>query len=207
MNLKKFIGPVILAGISILIFVSINISANTQYNEGDTVDSGFIQTSCCMSLLSISMCLCSMVWLAFALGTKSKKTVLVTRSQSDSQENSDALTNEAETPSAPPLVGNDPISYVQEKFILEISEGSMARITGFSMIVASITMFLLMILLGFISLLMSLGPGLGFSGGTCDSTCETIWSGAGLSLWACFLLFPSGLIALARPWSWFDSRE
>ena len=77
MNLKKFIGPVILAGISILIFVSINISANTQYNEGDTVDSGFIQTSCCMSLLSISMCLCSMVWLAFALGTKSKKTVLV----------------------------------------------------------------------------------------------------------------------------------
>ena len=37
MNLKKFIGPVILAGISILIFVSINISANTQYNEGDKI--------------------------------------------------------------------------------------------------------------------------------------------------------------------------
>ncbi|MEC7681860.1 MAG: hypothetical protein VYA23_03960, partial [Candidatus Thermoplasmatota archaeon] len=155
MNLKKFIGPVILAGISILIFVSINISANTQYNEGDTVDSGFIQTSCCMSLLSISMCLCSMVWLAFALGTKNRKTVLVTHSQSDSQENSDALTNEVETPSAPPLVGNDPISYVQEKFILEKSEGSMARIIGFSMIAGSIVMFLLMILLGFISLSMS----------------------------------------------------
>ena len=44
MNLKKFIGPVILAGISILIFVSINISANTQYNEGDTVDSGLNKT-------------------------------------------------------------------------------------------------------------------------------------------------------------------
>ena len=58
------------------------------------------------------------------------------------------------------------------------------------MIAGSIVMFLLMILLGFISLSMSLGPGLGFSGGTCDSTCETIWSGAGLSLWACFLLFP-----------------
>ena len=109
MNLKKFIGPVILAGISILIFVSINISANTQYNEGDTVDSGFIQTSCCMSLLSISMCLCSMVWLA-ALGTKSKKTV-GNSTQSDSQENSDAPTNEVEA--------HQMIPYVQEKFILE----------------------------------------------------------------------------------------
>ena len=68
----------------------------------------------------------------------------------------------------------------------------MARIIGFSMIAGSIVMFLLMILLGFISLSMSLGPGLGFSGGTCDSTCETIWSGAGLSLWACFLLYRTG---------------
>ena len=50
-------------------------------------------------------------------------------------------------------------------------------------------------------------PCLGFSGGTCNSTCETVWDGAGLSMWASILLFPCGLIALARPWSWFRSGQ
>jgi hypothetical protein len=54
---------------------------------------------------------------------------------------------------------------------------------------------------------MSLGPGLGFSGGTCNNTCESIWAGAVFSKWISLLLFPCGLIALARPWSWFRSTE
>ncbi|HJM40792.1 MAG TPA: hypothetical protein QF514_01030, partial [Candidatus Thalassarchaeaceae archaeon] len=61
--------------------------------------------------------------------------------------------------------------------------------------------------LGFISILMSLGSGLGFSGGTCNETCEAWWSAAKFSMWASLLLFPCGLIALARPWSWFRSGQ
>ena len=73
---------------------------------------------------------------------------------------------------------------------------------GFLLIFGSIAMFALMVLLGFISIIMSFGPGLGFSGGTCNDTCESIWSGAVLSKWISLSLFPCGLIALARPWSW-----
>ena len=93
------------------------------------------------------------------------------------------------------------------KTIIEKSEGDRAQIVGFLIIFASIAMFALVALLGFISILMSLGPGLGFSGGTCSNTCESMWSGAVLSKWISLLLFPCGLIALARPWSWFRTDE
>jgi hypothetical protein len=99
------------------------------------------------------------------------------------------------------------VSYVREKIIITKSEGDTEQMIGFSLIAGSVGMFVLMVLLGSVSILMSLGPGLGFSGGTCNSTCETIWSGAGFSMWASILLFPCGLIALARPWSWFRSGQ
>jgi hypothetical protein len=82
------------------------------------------------------------------------------------------------------------------------SEGDKARVVGLLLILGSIAMFALMVLLGFISIIMSFGPGLGFSGGTCNDTCESIWTGAVLSKWISLSLFPCGLIALARPWSW-----
>ena len=107
----------------------------------------------------------------------------------------------------PSTIGGGPVSYVREKIIITKSEGDTAQMIGFSLIAGSVGMFVLMVLLGFISILMSLGAGLGFSGGTCNSTCETIWSGASFSMWASILLFPCGVIALARPWSWFSSGQ
>ena len=81
-------------------------------------------------------------------------------------------------------------------------DGDKARIVGFSSIALSGFAILLMIVFGFISILSSLGPGLGFSGGTCDSFCERTWLAALFSGKLSVYLFFIGLISLARPWSW-----
>ena len=61
--------------------------------------------------------------------------------------------------------------------------------------------------MGFFWVLSGMGSGLNGSGGTCDGTCESLGSAAEFSMWASLLLFPCGLIALARPWSWFSSGQ
>ena len=207
MNLKKFAGPVILASFAILMLMVAGSVNSAKYDEGDTVDGDDVQTNCCIALLSILMCLGSIVWFAFALGTKTQKTVFLTQSPVEFEHHSVPLASDSQSTVVPSTFDNDPVSYIREKIVIERSEGNTAQMIGFSLIAGSVGMFLLMVGLGFISILMSLGPGLGFSGGTCNSTCETIWSGAGLSMWSSILLFPCGLIALARPWSWFRSAE
>ena len=207
MDWKKFAGPAILAGLAILIYVAVRVSANMIYDKGDTVHPAFVQTSCCMGLLSILMCLGSIVWFAFALGTKAQKTVFLSEDPDNFQHSSVPLASDSQSTVVPSTIGGGPESDVREKSIITKSEGDTAQMAGFLIIAGSIAMFALMVLLGFIAVLMSLGPGLGFSGGTCNNTCESIWEGAVLSKWASLLLFPCGLIALARPWSWFRSGQ
>ena len=207
MDWKKFAGPAILAGLAILIYVAVRVSANMIYDKGDTVDPAFVQTSCCMGLLSILMCLGSIVWFAFALGTKTQKTVFLSEDPDNFQHSSVPLASDSQSTVVPSTNGGGPESDVREKIIITKSEGDTEQMAGFLIIAGSIAMFALMVLLGFIAVLMSLGPGLGFSGGTCNNTCESIWAGAVLSKWASLLLFPCGLIALARPWSWFRSGQ
>ena len=207
MDWKKFAGPAILAGLAILIYVAVRVSANMIYDKGDTVDPAFVQTSCCMGLLSILMCLGSIVWFAFALGTKTQKTVFLSEDPDNFQHSSVPLASDSQSTVVPSTNGGGPESDVREKSIITKSEGDTEQMAGFLIIAGSIAMFALMVLLGFIAVLMSLGPGLGFSGGTCNNTCESIWEGAVLSKWASLLLFPCGLIALARPWSWFRSGQ
>ena len=207
MNGKKFAGPVIFAGITVLIYVVVIFSGHMLYDEGDTVHPAFVQTSCCMGSLSVLMCLSSIVWFAFALGRKTQKTVFLAEDPGKFQHSSVPLASDSQSNFVPSTNGGGVGSYVREKIVIETSEGDTAQLIGFSMIAGSVGMFVMMVLLGFISILMSLGPGLGFSGGTCNSTCETIWSGASFSMWISILLFLCGLIALARPWSWFRSAE
>ena len=202
MNWKKFAGPAILAGIAILIYVAINALGSMMYDQGDTVDPGFVQATCCMGLISILMCLSSIVWFAVALGTKTQKSVTLVQNSDDFQHTSDPLTSDSQSTAVPSAVDGGPVSDVREK-IIKKSEGDTGQMVGFFILSGSIVMFALMVLLGFISMLMSAGTGLGFSGGTCNTSCETIWSGAVFSKWISLLLFLCGLIALARPWSWF----
>lgn len=207
MNWKKFAGPVILAGIAILLLVAVNVSGNMKYDEGDTVDPGDVQASCCMGLLSILTCLSSIVWFAFALGTKTQKTVFLAQDPGNFQHISVPLASDSQSDVVPSKIGGGVVSYVREKIVIEKSEGVTAQMIGFSIIAGSIGMFVLMIIMGFIWILLGMGGGLGGTGGTCDETCEFWGSGAKFSMWASILLFPCGLIALARPWSWFRSSE
>ena len=207
MNRKKFVGPAILVGTAILIWLAVKVLGNMMYDDGDTVNPGVAQTFCCMGLISILMCIGSIVWFAFALGTKTQKTVFLAEDPDNFQHSSVPLASDSQSTVVPSTIGGGPVSNVREKTFNSKSEGDTAQMVGFLIIAGSVVMFVLMVLLGSISILMSLGTGLGFSGGTCNSTCETIWSGASFSMWASILLFPCGLIALARPWSWFRSGQ
>jgi len=207
MNLKKFGGPAILVGIAILLIVVVQAGLGAKYEDGDTLDDGVAQAVCCTYLVSILFCLSSIVWFSFALGSKTQKTVFLAEDPGNSQHSSVPVVSDSQSNVVPSTIGGRAVSDVLEKTAIEKSEGDTAQMVGFLIIFGSIAMFALMVLLGFISILMSLGGGLGFSGGTCNSTCETIWSGASFSMWASLLLFPCGLIALARPWSWFSSGQ
>ena len=203
MSWKKFAGPAILAGIAILLLLAININGGMRYDEGDTVDPDFLSSSCCMGLLSIFSCLSSIVWFSLALGMRSEKAVFLAGDTGNSRNISVPVASGSQSDVVPSAIGGGAASYVREKIAIGKSEGDKARMVGFLLIFGSIAMFALMVLLGFISIIMSFGPGLGFSGGTCNDTCESIWSVAVLSKWISLSLFPCGLIALARPWSWF----
>ena len=207
MDWKKFAGPAILAGIAILIWQAVNVLGNVMYDEGDTVDPGVAQTFCCMGLLSILMCLGSIVWFAFALGTKTQKTVFLSEDPDNFQHSSVPLASDSQSTVVPSTIGGGPVSYVREKIIITKSEGDTAQMIGFSLIAGSVGMFVLMIILGFIWVLSGMGSGLGGSGGTCGEFCEFFGSAAKFSMWASLLLFPCGVIALARPWSWFRSGQ
>ena len=191
MNWKKFVGPAILAGIAVLIIVAVNVLGNMIYDEGDTVDPGFGQATCCMGLISILMCLSSIVWFAVALGTKTQKTVILVQNPDDFQHTSVPLTSGSQSTVVPSAVDGSPVSDVRER-IIEKSEGDTAQMVGFLLIVGSVVMFVLMIISGFLW---------AFSDG------EVLGSAAKFSMWASLLLFPCGLITLSRPWSWFRSGE
>ena len=207
MDWKKFAGPAILAGLAILIYQAVNVSGHMLYDEGDTVDDEFVLTSCCMGLLSILMCLGSIVWFAFALGTKTQKTVFLSEDPDNFQHVSVPLAGDAQSTVVPSAIGGGPVSYVREKIIITKSEGDTAQMVGFLIITGSVVMFVLMIILGFIWALSGMGPG-GLRGTfDCDETCESLGSAAKFSMWASLLLFPCGVIALARPWSWFRSGQ
>ena len=207
MDWKKFAGPVILAGLAILIWLSVNVLGNTMYDDGDTINPGVGQAFCGMGLISILTCLSSIVWFAFALGTKTQKTVFLAEDPSNFQHNSVPLASDSQSTVVPSTIGRDPVPYVREKIIIAKSEGDTAQMVGFLIIAGSVVMFVLMIILGLIWGLSGMGSGLGGSGGTCDETCESLGSAAKFSMWASLLLFPCGVIALARPWSWFSSTE
>ena len=207
MDSKKFAGPAILAGIAIVIWQAVNILGNIMYDTGDTVDPGVNLTFLCMGLISVLTCLGSIVWFAFALGTKTQQKVILAEDASNVQHTPVPLASDSQSTVVPSTIGGGPVSYVREKIIIAKSEGDTAQMVGFLFIAGSVVMFVLMIMLGSIWILSGIGPGLGGSGGTCDESCESWGSAAEFSMWASLLLFPCGVITLARPWSWFSSGQ
>ena len=207
MDWKKFAGPVILMGIAIFLHVGMNSYGDVKYDEGDTVEDGDMIAICGTYLLFILLCLSSIVWFAFALGGKTQKTVFLAEVPSNSQHTPVPLATDSHSTVVPSTIGGNPVLYVRERIIIAKSEGNKEQMVGFLIIAGSAAMFVLMIILGSFWILSGIGSGLGGSGGTCDETCESLGSAAEFSMWASLLLFPCGLIALARPWSWFSSDQ
>ena len=207
MDWKKFAGPAILVGIAILLHVGMKAYGDAKYDEGDTVESGDMIAICGTYLLVVLSCLGSIVWFAFALGGKTQKTVFLAEGSSNLQHSSTPLVSDSQSTVGPSTIGGAPVSYVREKIIIAKSEGDTGQMVGFLIIAGSVVMFVLMIILGSIWILSGMGSGLGGSGGSCDETCESLGSAAEFSMWASLLLFPCGVIALARPWSWFSSGQ
>ena len=207
MDWKKFAGPATLVGLVVLLYVGMKIYGDAKYDEGDTVESGDMIGICGAYLLMALLCLGSIIWLAFVLGGKTQQKVLLVGETSNSENNSDSIANDPQIAVVTSTIGGEPVSYVREKFIIAKSEGNTAQIIGFLTIAGSVAMFVLMIIFGSLWILSGIGPGLGGSGGTCDETCESLGSVAEFSMWASLLLFPCGLIALARPWSWFSPDQ
>ena len=207
MSRNKFAGPAILAGIAIVIWQAVSLLGNVMYDDGDTLDPGVAQTFLCMGLISVLTCLGSVVWFAFALGTKTQQKVFLAEDPSNLQHTPVPLASDSQSTVVPSTIGGGPVSYVREKIIIAKSEGDTAQMVGFLAIAGSVVMFVLMIMLGSIWILSGIGSGLGGSGGTCDESCESWGSAAEFSMWASLLLFPCGVISLARPWSWFSSGQ
>ena len=207
MSRNKFAGPAILAGIAIVIWQAISLLGNVMYDDGDTLDPGVAQTFLCMGLISVLTCLGSVVWFAFALGTKTQQKVFLAEDPSNLQHTPVPLASDSQSTVVPSTIGGGPVSYVREKIIIAKSEGDIAQMVGFLAIAGSVVMFVLMIMLGSIWILSGIGSGFGGSGGTCDESCESWGSAAEFSMWASLLLFPCGVISLARPWSWFSSGQ
>lgn len=206
MDWKKFAGPAILFALALLFYVVANVSVDAKYEEGETVESGNSFSICGTYLMSALSCLGSIVWFAFAVGTKSQQTVFLAV-PSNSQNTPGSLVKDTHSTVAPSTIVGTPVSYAREKFIIAKSEGDTEQMVGFLFIAGSVLMFVLMIILGSLWILSGMGSGLGGSGGTCDETCESFGSAAEFSMWASLFLFPCGLIALARPWSWFSSDQ
>ena len=207
MDWKKFAGPAILFGLTILLYVGMNGYGDAKYDEGDTVEDGDMIAICGTYLLMFLSCLGSIVWFAFALGGKTQKVVFLSEESDNLQHSSTPLTVDSQSTAVPSTIGGGLVLYVREKIIIAKSEGDKEQMVGFLIIASSVVMFVLMIILGSLWILSGMGSGLGGSGGTCDETCESLGSAAEYSMWASLLLFPCGLIALARPWSWFNSDQ
>ena len=207
MNWKKFTGPATLIGIAILLYVGMKVYGDLKYDEGDTIESGDMIAMCGTYLLLFLLCLTSIVWLAFALGGKTQKIVLLAEPTSNPQHDSAPIASDSHRMIVPSTIVGNPVSYAREKYIIAKSEGDAEQMVGLLIIAGSAAMFVLMIILGSFWIISGIGSGLGGSGGTCDETCESLGSAAEFSMWASLLLFPCGLIALARPWSWFSSDQ
>ena len=180
MKYKTFSIPIILLVLTILLnrLGSYLILRNGEY------DSTVVMLSIIMQLCSFILFFITLIVFAYLLGKNPKKEEI---NDIEREQNNNWWAIEA-----------------PEKNSILQNNGDKARVFGFSSIALSIFAIVLMIILGIIAIISSLGPGLGFSGGTCDSFCEGTWLAASFSGKSSIYLFLIGLISLARPWSWIS---
>lgn len=136
------------------------------------------------TVISPLMCFVGIIFLAFALGKP---------------------VNKSGNPSSTKLVYDvrDPLNISIPFF--ETKTESDIQSYGLLIMILSFVVAIASVLLAFVSILSSLGSGLGFSGGTCDSFCEGSWDSAYYACMTSIGLLLVGLFVTARPWAWFQN--
>lgn len=136
------------------------------------------------TVISPLMCFVGIIFLAFALGKP---------------------VNKSGNPSLTELVyaNRDPRK-ISIPF-LEAKDESDTQSYGLLLMILSFVIAIASVLLALFSMLSSLGSGLGFSGGTCDSFCEGSWNFAYYACMSSIATFLGGLFVTARPWLWFQN--
>jgi hypothetical protein len=136
------------------------------------------------SLISLPTCFIGIISLAFALGKPANKSGSASLTK---------LVHDIREP------GKITIPYMEQR------GESDTQSYGLLLIILSFVVAIAAVLLAFVSVLSSLGSGLGFSGGTCDSFCEGSWNSAYYACMTSIGLLLVGLFVTARPWAWFQN--
>ncbi len=179
---NRFIAP----GVTILIAIVLYMVSQAPfggYEEGDTVKDGDLVFFLLLQCLSVITCFVGVILLAYALG-KPRERIDVSMIMQD--------------------ISNPAITKIP---IIKHYGDSKAQGYGSMMLLLSFGAVIISILLAIAAILSSLGGGLGFSGGTCDESCETTWDLAVYSCVGGIIIFIAGLITIARPWAWFFGDE
>lgn len=136
------------------------------------------------SVISLPTCFIGIISLAFALGKPANKSGSASLTK---------LVHDIREP------GKITIPYMEQR------GESDTQSYGLLLIILSFVVAIAAVLLAFVSVLSSLGSGLGFSGGTCDSFCEGSWNSAYYACMTSIGLLLVGLFVTARPWAWFQN--
>ncbi len=174
---NRFLAPGIIFVIAIVLFMF------GGHEEGDTVKDGDLVFFLLLQCLSVITCFVGVILLAYALGRPGEK-VSVSMIVQD--------------------ISNPAITKIP---IIKHYGDSKAQGYGSMMLVLSFGAVIISILLAIVGILSSMGSGLGFSGGTCDESCETTWNLAKYSCVGGIIIFFGGLITVARPWAWFGDQQ
>ena len=179
---NRFLAPGITFAIAIGLFV-VSQAPFGGHEDGDIVEDGDLVFFCFTTFLSVITCFVGVILLAYALGRPGEK-VSVSMIVQD-------ISNPAIT--KVPFIENHGDSKAQ-------GYGSMILLLSFGAVIISI-------FLAIAGILSSMGSGLGFTGGTCDESCETTWNLAKYSCVGGIIIFIVGLITVARPWAWFGDQQ
>jgi len=167
-------------GILLAVAVGLHVAGQNVIMSGseETAMIGVISTC-----IAAPTCLLGIILMAYALGKPKQKVTFSVVMQDVSN----------------PIVSRMPVyNQFQE---------SKSQNLGGLMVSLSILLIFGAVILAIVSVLSSLGPGLGGSGGSCDEFCEGTMSMAYYSCFGGIALFFAGLVALARPWVWFREES
>ena len=177
---NRFYTPGVIIGTAFFLFILGQVIMRNTDSYGPLLLLSMIAT-----IISPLICFVGIIFLAFALGKPVNKSDSVSLTK---------LIYDIREP------GKITIPF------LETTSESDTQSYGLLLIILSFVIAIAAFLLALVSIFSSLGSGLGFSGGTCDSFCEGSWNSAYYACMTSIAILVGGLFVTARPWVWFGGQ-